>query len=217
MPTPKAAHARVTVNGSLRGLFTLREDWDEISIAEHFTQPVGALYRIRPCCPPTIPTSSSTATRPATSRCRGSATSAPRTRRAATSVVPTFLQALADTTQWESVVDADDMMAYLAGAAITMTTDGLVGGHGAADHFQYFDPASGKFFVLPWDPDNTFGSQGEMPTKRLDSKLEYNSLTNVVLLRSDLHDRYKQRIDRRDGGDPGRHHPGARPTRSTRR
>ena len=75
-----------------------------------------------------------------------------------------------------------------------MTTDGLVGGHGVADHFQYFDPQSGKFFVLPWDPDNTFGSQGEMPTKRLDSKLEYNSLTNVVLLRSDLHDRYKQRI-----------------------
>ena len=31
-----------------RGVFTLREDWDETSIAEHFSQPVGPLYRIRP-------------------------------------------------------------------------------------------------------------------------------------------------------------------------
>ena len=48
MPAPKAAHVRVVVNGDLRGVFTLREIWDETSVAEHFTQPLGPLYRVRP-------------------------------------------------------------------------------------------------------------------------------------------------------------------------
>ena len=38
----------LVVNGDLRGLFTLRQDWDATSIAEHFSQPVGPLYRLRP-------------------------------------------------------------------------------------------------------------------------------------------------------------------------
>ena len=56
MPAPKAAHATLTVNGDARGLFTLREDWDETSISEHFSQPVGPLYRMRGPASLPIPT-----------------------------------------------------------------------------------------------------------------------------------------------------------------
>jgi spore coat protein CotH len=78
-------------------------------------------------------------------------------------VIAPFLKSLPDFATLENYVDVNDLLAYLAAAAILMTTDGLVGGSGASDHYQYFDPKSGKFFVLPWDPDNTFGSQDEMP------------------------------------------------------
>src|SRR5204862_6225080 len=47
LPTPQAAHVRLTVNGALRGLYTIREVWDDDSIKEHFTAPAGPLYRVR--------------------------------------------------------------------------------------------------------------------------------------------------------------------------
>ena len=86
------------------------------------------------------------------------------------------------------------MIAYLVAATITMTTDGLVGSSGVDDHFQYFDPQTGKFFVLPWDPDNTFGSQGETPDKLIHSKLGRNVLTMIIRDRDDLRARYKAKI-----------------------
>ena len=76
-----------------------------------------------------------------------------------------------------------------------MTTDGLIGSTGASDHFQYYDPKSGKFFVLPWDPDNTFGSQDEMANKSIYSKLGRNSLTIVVRDRPDLTDAYIKKLN----------------------
>jgi len=105
-----------------------------------------------------------------------------------------MLQAIADPFALETVVDVDTLINYIAVSAIVMTTDGLVGSSGASDHFQYFDPQSGKFFVLPWDPDNTFGSSGETPEKLIYSKLGRNTLTIAVRDRDDLRARYKARI-----------------------
>jgi spore coat protein CotH len=191
MPAPKAAHTRLTVNGQLRGLFTLREDWDETSIAEHFSQPAGPLYRIRP--PLGVDPYANLGADPA------SYVPLPWERHIKKTtqgdeVVPAFVQALANPAALETVADVDDLIAYLAAAAILMTTDGLVGSSGASDHFEYFDPQSGKFFVLPWDPDNTFGSQGETPEKLIYSKLGRNALTTIVRDRTDLRARYDAKI-----------------------
>ena len=98
-----------------------------------------------------------------------------------------------DPSALEQFVDVDNLLAYLVAGEIVMTTDGLVGSSGASDHYQYFDPQSGKFFVLPWDPDNTFGSQDEMASKSIYSKLGRNSLTIVVRDRPDLTDAYIRR------------------------
>jgi spore coat protein CotH len=192
MPAPKAAHSTLTVNGDARGVFTLREDWDETSIAEHFTQPVGPLYRLRPELPTADP--------------YAYVNDDPTTyvplpwdrhiMKAAIGdeVVPPFLKALPGQSTLEQFVDVDDLLAYISAAEIVMTTDGLIGSTGAADHFQYYDPASGKFFVLPWDPDNTFGSQGETPDKSIYSKLGRNALTIVVRDRTDLRDAYVKKL-----------------------
>jgi spore coat protein CotH len=192
MPAPQAAHTTLTVNGDSRGLFTLREDWDSTSLAEHFSAPLGPLYRIRPevhsMDPYAYVGDDPTSYVPVPWERHLKDT--PR----GDEVVPPFLKSLPDYSTLENYVDVNDLLAYLAVAAILMTTDGLVGSSGASDHYQYFDPQSGKFFVLPWDPDNTFGSQDEMPTKPLSSKLGRNALTIVVRDRPDLHDAYRAKI-----------------------
>ena len=192
MPAPKAAHATLTVNGASRGLFTLREDWDETSISEHFSQPVGPLYRIRgpqfPADPYAYVNDDPTSYVPLPWERHIKMTAA------GDEVVAPFLKALPDYSTLEQFVDVPDLMAYLAAAEIMMTTDGLIGSTGASDHFQYYDPQSKKFFVLPWDPDNTFGSQGETADKSIYSKMGRNALTIVVRDRTDLRDAYIKAI-----------------------
>ena len=51
VPTPREAAARLTVNGELRGHFTVIEVWDSESIEEQFPMPAGPLYRIRGLAP----------------------------------------------------------------------------------------------------------------------------------------------------------------------
>jgi hypothetical protein len=173
-------------------VFTLREIWDATSVAAHFQQPLGPLYRIRPPDNTTdpylnlgpdpalyVPTPWERHIKDAA---RGD------------EVVPAFIQALANPDALESVADVDSLIAYIVASTIVMTTDGLVGASGVDDHYQYFDPQTGKFFVLPWDPDNTFGSQGETPEKLIYSKLGRNVMTAVVRDRSDLRERYKMKI-----------------------
>jgi hypothetical protein len=86
-------------------------------------------------------------------------------------VVPPFLQALSDPAMVENVIDMNDMLAYLAAAAITMDTDGFVGRSGVSDHFQYFDPQSGKFFILPWDPDSSWDRRARRSTESIYSRM----------------------------------------------
>ena len=47
MPTPHAAHSRLVVNGELRGVFGVIEVWESDALKEHFSEPLGALYRLR--------------------------------------------------------------------------------------------------------------------------------------------------------------------------
>ena len=193
IPAPKAAHAQLTVNGDLRGLFTLRQDWDEQSIAEHFSQPLGPLYRLRPyneMLDPYIYAGTDPATyvpQPWEPKFKMPARG--------DEVIAPFLQAInSNPSPLESVSDVDELLGYLAASAIVMTTDGLVGNSGAADHFEYFDPQSGKFSVLPWDPDNSFGSAGEVPTRSIYSKLGRNAYVMVVRDQSNYQERYRMKL-----------------------
>jgi len=193
MPAPKAAHTTLEVNDDPRGVFTLREDWDKTSIGEHFSQPFGPLYRLRPYSEaedPYVYMGDDPATyvphpweRHFTMAARGDEVIAP------------FLQAIAaNPSPIDSVAAVDNLLAYLSVCAIVMTTDGLVGNTGAADHWEYFDPQTGKFFVLPWDPDNSFGSQGEMPTRSIESKLGRNAYVRVVRDQGNYQDQYRAKL-----------------------
>ena len=61
------------------------------------------------------------------------------------------------------VMDVDTLLTYFAASAILSNTDGFTGPFEVDDHFQYLDPTTGRFVILPWDPDNTFGSINDLP------------------------------------------------------
>ena len=179
-----------------RGVDTLREIWDQTSVAQHFSAPLGPLYRLLTLCRWTIRTCfvgiyprdlypAAVGFLQIKEPSRGD------------DVVPVLLQALTDPGgDSETIVEVDAaIIAYLVAATITMTTDGLVAGSGVDDHFQYFDPQTGKFFVLPWYPDNTFGSQG--PDARqvdLPQARQERQFTPPIPTRDDLRARYKAGI-----------------------
>ncbi len=193
IPAPKTAHSVLVVNGDSRGVYTLRQDWDSTSIAEHFSQPVGPLYRLRPPSElndPYVYINDDPASyvpmpwdRHIKMAARGDEVIAP------------FLKAIASNpSPLDSVADIDELLSYLAASAIVMTTDGLVGNSGAADHYEYFDPQSGKFSVLPWDPDNSFGSAGEVPTRSIYSKLGRNAYVKVIRDQDGYQERYRMKV-----------------------
>jgi spore coat protein CotH len=192
LPTPQAAHVRLVVNGQLRGLYTIREVWDADSIGAHFAQPLGPLYRVRG------------AIGADPYAYLGTATSAyvplpwePHIDKPSRGddVVPALLDVVDNRPEMlDSVVDVEDLLDYLAGFALVMGTDGFVGDHGVSDHFQYFDPQSGKFFILPWDPDNTFSSQNEAPDRSIVKSFDSNGLSRLVSDTPDLRARYVAKI-----------------------
>jgi spore coat protein CotH len=192
MPTSKVAHGRLVINGELRGLYTIRQVWDAESTGEHFAEPLGPLYRVRATGtfdPYTYlgPDPSHYVPSPwephIDNPARGD------------DVIGAFLGILASAPATiEQVVDMDDLLSYLACSALVMNTDGLVGDSSIADHFQYFDPRSGRFLVLPWDPDNTFGSQGETPDRSIYRRFDASVLALVVRDEGDYRARYKAKI-----------------------
>ena len=80
----------------------------------------------------------------------------------------------------EPATDVDNLLSYLAANALVTNSDGLTGDTGCEDHYQYFDPASGKFFVLPWDPDDTLARTTSSPIASIYARFSKSRLlTNV--------------------------------------
>ena len=93
-----------------------------------------------------------------------------------------------------AAMDIESVLGYLASNTVVMSTDGLAGDSDIEDHFEYFDPSTGKFFVLPWDSDNTFGSLNEMPDRYLYARFSRSTPARIVRDDSDLRHRYEDKI-----------------------
>ena len=109
---------------------------------------------------------------------------------------PHFLKALAEPpTDIEPATDVDNLLSYLAVNALIENTDGLAGDTGVEDHYQYFDPASGKFLVLPWDPDDTLGANNTKVEERsIYTRFSKSRLLTIIRDYGSYHTRYRQRI-----------------------
>lgn len=188
---PREAHARVVVNGELRGVYAVVQLWNRQSITEQFAEPVGPLYRIR-----------ASVGDPYDYLGDAGSLYVPHPWEphidhpsVGDEVIGPFLGALAaGPARLDAVADLDSLLGYLAAGTLVMNTDGMVGDSGVEDHFQYFDPATGKFFTLPWDCDNTFGSHNEKPDRSIFSHFSHSVLTMLIRDSGDLAKRYRARV-----------------------
>ena len=92
------------------------------------------------------------------------------------------------------VMDVDMLLTYFAVSAIASNTDGFTGPFEVDDHFQYYDPQTGKFVILPWDPDNTFGSINDLPDADIYLNYERCILTRMVR-DGTLHDAFLTKLE----------------------
>jgi hypothetical protein len=204
VPTPREAAARVTVNGDLRGHFTVIEMWDTESIQETFGIPAGTpsgpLYRIRGLAQGATPEKGD----PYFYRGPDVATYVPypwephitgMDASRGDDVIPMLLNTMASgPAGLEATMDMDRLLGYLASNTVVMNTDGLAGDTGIEDHFEYFDPSTGKLVVLPWDSDNVFGSLGETPDRYLYARFSRSTPARTIRDDAGLRMRYEDRI-----------------------
>ena len=179
MPAPRETAAQVWVNGQPRGIFELEEVWGKEALASRFADPNGPLYRIRGLTntdPYEYKGADPAAYVPLPWDPVGRAMLDP-----ADAVIDAALQVVAaEPARIGEVMDVDALLTYFAASAILSNTDGFTGPFEVDDHFQYFDPATGRFVILPWDPDNTFGSINDLPDADIFLNYERCVITRMI-------------------------------------
>lgn len=193
MPSPKEVAAELVVNGVSKGAYEIEEHWDRTAIKEHFAAPFGPLYRLRGLigsdpyqfegADPGLyvpmlwdPVGSHPTDDPA--------------------VVPQALSVLAqDASSFEQAFNGDSVLDYFAGSALTSNTDGFTGDLQIDDHYEYLDGQSGRFFMLPWDPDNTFGSINDPPDRDIFKNFQKSILTRMLRDTPAVRERYFVRLE----------------------
>jgi hypothetical protein len=178
MPAPREVATELVVNGVSKGAYEIEQHWDRNAIKLSFTGPFGPLYRLRGLIDgdpyqfkgpdPALyvpllwdPVGSHASDDPA--------------------VVPQALGVVAqDPNNFEQAFNGESVLNYFAGSALLANTDGFTGDLQIDDHYEYFDPQSGRFFMLPWDPDNTFGSINDPPERDIFKNFQKSILTRIL-------------------------------------
>jgi len=191
-PTPREVATELIVNGESKGAFEIEQHWDRKSIKANFSEPYGPLYRLRGMIGsdpyefkgadpvlyvplPWDPVGSHASDDPA--------------------VIGQALGALAAApTDYGQVFDANSVLTYFAANAALANTDGFTGELEIDDHFEYFDPRDSRFHMLPWDPDNTFGSINDPPDRDIFKNYQKSILTRM-LRDSDVRERYLAKLE----------------------
>lgn len=191
MPAPREVSARLTVNGQTRGIFEIEEIWSKESVTRHFADATGTLYRIRGVAgvdPYDYLGPDPALYVPAPWDAKG--THPPE----AHLVVGETLRILEEEpARLSEVMDVENMLTYFAVSAVLANTDGFNSGFEVDDIFQYHDPTTGRFFMLPWDPDNTFGSINDLPTRDVFDHFDTSAVTRLV--KTVYRDQYFARMD----------------------
>ncbi|HET6149144.1 MAG TPA: CotH kinase family protein [Polyangia bacterium] len=192
MPTPREVATELVVNGVSKGAYEIEQHWDRDAVRAFFSEPFGPLYRLRGMIGadpyqfmgadpayyvplPWDPVGSHASDDP--------------------SVIGQALGQLAQApADFDREFDGDSVLAYFAGNALLANTDGFTGDLEIDDHYQYFDPQSGHFVMLPWDPDNTFGSINDPPDRDIFKNFGKSILTRM-LRDTDARARYLAKLE----------------------
>jgi spore coat protein CotH len=180
MPAPRETAAQVWVNGQPRGVFEIEEVWGKEALSSRFTDSTGPIYRLRGLTntdPYAYNGDDPAAYVPLPWDPVGRSTIDPTVD----AVIAPALQAVAQGPDGlASVMDVDALLTYFAVSAIVSNTDGFTGPFEVDDHYQFHDPTTGKFTILPWDPDNTFGSINDLPDADIFLNYERCVITRMI-------------------------------------
>jgi spore coat protein H len=153
VPTPRATHARVELNGRLLGFYVLKEGFDKQFLRRHFTNVRGNLYDggfIRDITDPLEKDSGEEVTNYADLKQLVAATSEPDPRK-----------------RWvrlEELLDIDCMLSFMALEMMTWHWDGYVMKRN--NYRVYHEPTGNKIYFLPHGMDQMFwvAEGGLVPT-----------------------------------------------------
>ena len=179
MPAPREVPAQVWVNGQPRGIFEIEEIWGKEALMSRFADPNGPLYRLRGLTntdPYAYQGTDTTKYVPLPWDPKGKTD--PTTE---DTLIANALRVVNEEPErLGEVMDVDMLLTYFAVSAIASDTDGFTGPFEVDDHYQYYDPQTAKFVILPWDPDNTFGSINDLPDADIYLNYERCILTRMV-------------------------------------
>jgi len=178
MPTPREVAADLIVNGAANGSYEIEERWDHDAVKAHFPEPYGSLYRLRATIgadPFEYKGPDAAIYVPAPWDPVGGHASDDHLE------IGRALDVLAnDPGNLDRVMNVDDLLNYFAGNALLANTDGFTGDLEVDDFYEYFEPTSGQLFILPWDPDNTFGSINDPPDRDIFQNYSKSAVTRLI-------------------------------------
>jgi spore coat protein CotH len=193
MPAPREVAATLLVNDAPNGAFEIEERWDRDAVKPYFQEPYGALYRLRGMigADPFAYAGPDAATYvPAPWDPVGSHPTDDHLE------IPRALALLAnDPGNLDQGMNVDAVLNYFASNALLANTDGFTGDLEIDDFYEYFDPASGQLFILPWDPDNTFGSINDPPDRDIFQNYGKSVLTRLIRDSADMRARFFAKLE----------------------
>ena len=161
VPSPRAVHARLVVNGEYVGLFSLVEQIDGRFTRHNFEDGKGNLYKeIWPL---------TTSGAPQSEQAYINSLKTNEDENPSVHIIKNFAQAIADAededlkTVIANTMDIDKIMAYCVVDRTIRHDDGpfhwyCVGNCFNHNYFWYEEPNAEKLHLIPWDLDNTFNN-----------------------------------------------------------
>ncbi|MWC29318.1 CotH kinase family protein [Paenibacillus sp. MMS18-CY102] len=189
LPTPKYSYVNVYVNGELKGFYLAVEQIGDSYLERNFGNTYGALYKgIMGNGSDLLYKGDSESDYPGLSR---------KSAKSNDDVLIDMIKELNDGTDYESVLNVEDALGYIALNAVTTNTDSYIGSN-KQNYYLYED--DGVFSILPWDYNMAFGGLGSSSTLMIDEPtdgaLSERPLVDKLLKVDAYKTRYHEIIDK---------------------
>uniref|UniRef100_UPI000FD75FDD CotH kinase family protein n=1 Tax=Paenibacillus xylaniclasticus TaxID=588083 RepID=UPI000FD75FDD len=157
LPTPKYSYVNVYVNGELKGFYLAVEQIGESYLERHFGNSYGALYKgIMGNGSDLMYKGDKESDYPGLSR---------KSEKSNGDVLIDMIKELNNGTDYESVLNIEHALGYIALNAVTVNTDSYIGGN-KQNYYLYEN--NGIFSILPWDYNMALGGFGSSTSYMID-------------------------------------------------
>ena len=183
VPTPRCNFAHLTVNGKDLGVYTNIESVDEAMLQRTFGDASGNLYE-----------GQMSDFRPGWTETYDLKTNSTKPDR---SDLQVLTQALAASDgellkQLAPILDIDAFVNYWTMEAVLAAWDSYSSTQN--NHYAYHNPKDGKFHLVPWGPDMTFGSDDPMRLERPQSLSAWGAISNRLYQLPEIRDKYRAKL-----------------------